>query len=434
MKKIMICLNPFESHFLSMISFVKNLEESGFFVLLIGDGRLKKIVENEGFKYISLSTFWEKEIQFLKKNKEFKQMEVLYKSCHEEIYGLFCEYKPDYILMGISRFHWYLKPALDYDTKIFLYSLCSGIPYFNKNSPPITSDYISKDNIKCKIHNLQLWFMRMKRKGINRNILEEKQYYPWKNMKKICKKKEIKWKFGIDGFFPDLPILIFGTRRFEFIENKNLLYLGINIREYSTQQEIELKNDTEKLIYCSFGTMSYRYEKYQEFLLELVEVFRERTHWKMILSIGKAMNSDSLNLPDNVIVYQYAPQIEILKQADLVITHGGFGTIKESIYYGVPILVFPCSYDQRGNAARVHYLQIGIRSLMLETTRDEGKKINSAEMIDRENIKQLIDEALYNPKYKENMINMKNRIESQEEMIEICKCIFGDKPDNELSE
>lgn len=423
MKKIVICLNPFESHFLSMISFVKKLEEIGFSILLIGDGCLKEIVENEGFKYISLTTFREKEIQLLKKYKEFKKMEVLYKNCHEEIYGLFCEYKPDFILMGISRFHWYLKSALDYDTQIILYSLCGGIPYFNKKSPPITSDYIPKKNILCEIQNLWLWFIRLKRKGINRNILEERQYYPWDNMKKLCKKKGIKWKFGIDGFFPDLPILIFGTRRFDFIENKNLLYLGLNIREDSTHQELRFKNDTEKLIYCSFGTMSYRYEKYQEFLSELIEVFREKTNWKMILSLGKEIDSDCSNLPDNVIIYQYAPQIEILKQVDLVITHGGFGTIKECIYYGVPILAFPCIYDQRGNAARVHYLQIGIRSLMLENTRDEGKKVNT-EKIDREKIKQLIDEALCNPRYKENMISMKNRIESQEEMIEICKCIF----------
>lgn len=67
MKKIIICLNPFESHFLSMMNFIKNLEESGFWVLLIGDSCLKKIVENKDLKFISLSTFLEKEIQSMKK-------------------------------------------------------------------------------------------------------------------------------------------------------------------------------------------------------------------------------------------------------------------------------------------------------------------------------------------------------------------------------
>ena len=43
-----------------------------------------------------------------------------------------------------------------------------------------------------------------------------------------------------------------------------------------------------------------------------------------------------------------------------MINHGGLGTIKECIYFGVPMIVFPMMRDQPGNAARVAYHGLGI--------------------------------------------------------------------------
>lgn len=57
-------------------------------------------------------------------------------------------------------------------------------------------------------------------------------------------------------------------------------------------------------------------------------------------------------LPGNPIVVNYAPQLELLKIADLTITHAGVNTTLESLSNGVPLVAIPITNDQPGVAAR----------------------------------------------------------------------------------
>jgi UDP:flavonoid glycosyltransferase YjiC (YdhE family) len=51
----------------------------------------------------------------------------------------------------------------------------------------------------------------------------------------------------------------------------------------------------------------------------------------------------------------------VLGHVDLVITHGGHGTVTRSLAAGVPVMVVPVSRDQPDNAARVLYHGVGIK-------------------------------------------------------------------------
>jgi MGT family glycosyltransferase len=52
-------------------------------------------------------------------------------------------------------------------------------------------------------------------------------------------------------------------------------------------------------------------------------------------------------------VVKYAPQLELLKRAAVVITHAGLNTVLESLAEGVPLVAMPLGNDQPGVAARV---------------------------------------------------------------------------------
>jgi UDP:flavonoid glycosyltransferase YjiC (YdhE family) len=56
--------------------------------------------------------------------------------------------------------------------------------------------------------------------------------------------------------------------------------------------------------------------------------------------------------------------------SDLIVTHGGLNTIYESIFFRVPILVYPYndSWDQRGNMARVVHHNIGLGGDIIKDT------------------------------------------------------------------
>lgn len=74
-------------------------------------------------------------------------------------------------------------------------------------------------------------------------------------------------------------------------------------------------------------------------------------------------------IPANFHIYPSVPQLEVLKAADVFITHGGLNSVTESLYYGVPMVVIPFVTDQPTNAAQIKSLGLG--------TRLEYKKLTS---------------------------------------------------------
>ncbi|MCV5706991.1 UDP-glucosyltransferase, partial [Escherichia coli] len=80
------------------------------------------------------------------------------------------------------------------------------------------------------------------------------------------------------------------------------------------------------------------------------------------LSVGKHIDTNQLkNVPPNFKVYNYVPQLEVLKQANLFITHGGMNSSSESLYFGVPMIVIPVMGDQPIVAQRIEDLKAGIQ-------------------------------------------------------------------------
>ncbi len=425
--KILICLNPFISHFLPMIPFIKRLREIGNDVLLMGDMDIKEAAESEKFEFVPITSFSNSKFEEMRKKEQYSEMEELYRALYYEVLNQIDKFEPKYILMGISRYHLYLRAALESRAEVILFSLCCGIPFFNGSSPPISSDYIPRRNLFGRLNNIIIWRARLKRKGLSASVIKERKTYPWKEIREICKKRGIGQRFGIDGYFPDYKILTFGTSLLEFDENiykwRNLNFVGVDIRDDLQKQESEYKAADEKLIYCSFGTMNHRYMNINEFVLRLIEVVRDEPKIKLVVSTGEAINLDCADLPQNVKTYKFAPQISILKQADMVITHGGYGTVKECINMGVPMLVLPCIYDQRGNAARVHNSQIGIRDFMLQVPKKSRKEEQNS-LINKEHIKSLVEEILYNPVYKENIDRLRTNIRKLNELDEVCESVF----------
>jgi MGT family glycosyltransferase len=80
----------------------------------------------------------------------------------------------------------------------------------------------------------------------------------------------------------------------------------------------------------------------------------------VLLSAGRWTDLEALgDPPPNVIVRPYMPQLEILKRADVFITHGGMGSSSEGLWYGVPLIVYPQMADQPFVAQRVKTLGAG---------------------------------------------------------------------------
>jgi zeaxanthin glucosyltransferase len=60
-------------------------------------------------------------------------------------------------------------------------------------------------------------------------------------------------------------------------------------------------------------------------------------------------------------VAAFLPYRAVLKHAALCITHGGSNTVLDALACGVPLLVRPVAFDQKGNLARVLHHGLGER-------------------------------------------------------------------------
>jgi zeaxanthin glucosyltransferase len=92
-------------------------------------------------------------------------------------------------------------------------------------------------------------------------------------------------------------------------------------------------------------------------------------------------------IPASAIVVSKAPQLELLKRAELCITHAGINTTLESLALGVPMVAIPVGFDQPGIAARIVWHGV-------------GKSVPVAPMSE-ENLSAAIQEVLGNPGYRD---------------------------------
>jgi MGT family glycosyltransferase len=98
------------------------------------------------------------------------------------------------------------------------------------------------------------------------------------------------------------------------------------------------------------------------------------------MSIGKAVDPGDLGeIPDNFSVAQFVPQLQILQEADLFITHGGMNSINEAVTFGVPMVVVPNTIEQSINASRIEQLSCGLyldqAHLTIEALRTAAAKV-----------------------------------------------------------
>jgi MGT family glycosyltransferase len=67
-------------------------------------------------------------------------------------------------------------------------------------------------------------------------------------------------------------------------------------------------------------------------------------------------------VPHNVHVAEAVPHGAVFPHVDLVINHGGHGTVIRALTAGVPVMVVPISRDQPDNAARVVHHGVGLKA------------------------------------------------------------------------
>ena len=113
--------------------------------------------------------------------------------------------------------------------------------------------------------------------------------------------------------------------------------------------------DGRPLIYASLGTT----RNSRADVLQLIAEACKEIDAQLVISLGGRFDAAIFGpLPGEPIVVEFAPQLEILKRASLVITHAGPNTVFETLMEGKPMVAVPIAHDQPAVAARLGRLGI----------------------------------------------------------------------------
>ena len=118
----------------------------------------------------------------------------------------------------------------------------------------------------------------------------------------------------------------------------------------------EIQKNSGKLIYISMGTVN---NMMLPFYKSCVKAF-EDGEYQVIMSIGQNTEESAIGvLPYNISTYSAVDQIALLEKADVFISHCGMNSASESLYFGVPLVMYPQTSEQGGVAERVRQLGAG---------------------------------------------------------------------------
>ena len=110
------------------------------------------------------------------------------------------------------------------------------------------------------------------------------------------------------------------------------------------------------LVYVALGTFyNYRAEVFKAVLEALNDAPVD-----VLVSTGRGVSKVELEpLPENVRVYEFVRSRSVLEQASVHVTHGGSGSVHESLLAGVPMVCIPQGADQYSWSERVQAVGAG---------------------------------------------------------------------------
>ncbi|HEX2926352.1 MAG TPA: macrolide family glycosyltransferase, partial [Ruminiclostridium sp.] len=326
-------------HINPTIGLVKELIGRGEKVTYIAGEEFKDVIESQGAAFIGYKNF--NELEFNNGDISLTEMEPQLMEI-SRVYVKICE-----IVFSIEE----KFDCIVYDLLFFLGAEIAKV----FKVPAISSNSTFAINDKT---NYLSGFFTMFRPAVER-LLQSSGFAP------IVKHM---WdKYGIQ--VPDLfslhklenDVNIVYTSRYFQIQGDSFddsyKFIGPSITDRNEKSDLlSVGRDKSKTICISLGTI---FNQSIEFYESCFSAFRDMDA-KIIMSVGRNIDiSRFKDIPDNFVVRNYIPQLEVLKYVDLFITHGGMNSTNEGLYYSVPLIVVLHFFDQPIVAYRVQELGAG---------------------------------------------------------------------------
>lgn len=200
-----------------------------------------------------------------------------------------------------------------------------------------------------------------------------------------CRKMTVKEIFDGKG---DLNIVMMQKRLVPYGEtyDSSFVFTGVQIGKRSAFGSWQAPDNGKPLLYSSLGTAFNNWPGYYPVLFDAVRDL----DINVFAALGGIDPASLTDVPENVELGQMVPQLDILSQASVFITHAGMGGTGEAIYYGVPMIAIPQMDEQAITARQIEAKGLGIAFM-------------NKEEITSQVLKEAILKILNDPAYKETL-------------------------------
>ncbi|MFG3549474.1 glycosyltransferase [Streptomyces sp. NPDC047725] len=156
-------------------------------------------------------------------------------------------------------------------------------------------------------------------------------------------------------------------------------FVGACQGDRSQEGEWKRPEGAGKVVLVSLGSS---FTKQPAFYRECVKAFGDLPGWHVVLQIGRHVDPAELgDVPESVEVRSWVPQLAVLQQADLFVTHAGAGGSQEGLATATPMIAVPQAVDQFGNADMLQGLGVA-RHLPAEEATAEALRTAALVLVD----------------------------------------------------
>ncbi len=141
-----------------------------------------------------------------------------------------------------------------------------------------------------------------------------------------------------------------------------------------------------KTIYLTFGGTGFDKEKLINTAVELTKI-----GYTVVVSTGTIAEVSDFPQMENLFVEKYVSGNEIVKKVDLVVCHGGYGTLIQAVLAGKPTVSIPFNPDQLLHSLRFRELGLGeclfsfdfsiLFGINWQRLMDLGKRISTKQIV-----------------------------------------------------
>lgn len=199
--------------------------------------------------------------------------------------------------------------------------------------------------------------------------------------------------YAVDNFVSiiqndnDTNTIVYTSEKFQPMAetfSEKYIFIGPSVAKIDSEK----KTKKRPQIYISLGTVLNKNIKFYKHCISALKDM----DCDVVISAGKDTDLSLLGeIPPSFHIQPYVNQLEVLTGTDVFLTHCGMNSVNESLYYGVPMVLFPQHSEENAVAIRTEQLGAGFR---LKKASENA-------------IRRAVTEVLSDGRYKENAMKMR---------------------------